>query len=331
MPEHSGIEEKIMDTEPLLSLVVPFYNEEAVIGQFFARVMPELERIPHIRFEILCVNDGSRDRTLDILVGYARLDARVRVIDLTRNFGKEAALTAAIFEARGDLIVPFDADLQDPPDVIAKLVEKWREGYEVVLAKRVDRESDSLLKKWTALFFYRIHNDVADVPIPENVGDFRLFTRDVAESLKTLPESCRFMKGLFAWVGFRTAIVDYAREARAAGTSKFSGWKLWNFALEGITSFSTMPLRIWTYLGLSVAFFAMTRAVYLVIRTLMYGVDVPGYASLATAVLLLGGIQLIGIGVLGEYVGRIYLESKGRPVYLVRKRYENMASHVHHA
>jgi glycosyltransferase involved in cell wall biosynthesis len=313
---------------PLLSLVVPFYNEEEMIGHFFSGVIPALERIPNIRFEILCVNDGSRDRTLEFLVAASQADDRVRVVDLTRNFGKEAALTAAIFEARGDLIVPFDADLQDPPDVIGKLVEKWRDGYEVVLAKRTNRESDSLLKKWTALFFYRIHNDVADVPIPENVGDFRLFTRDVRDALKALPESCRFMKGLFAWVGYRTATVEYTREARAAGKSKFSGWKLWNFALEGITSFSTLPLRVWTYLGLSVAFFALTRAVWLIVRTMIYGVDVPGYASLATAILLLGGIQLIGIGVLGEYVGRIYLESKQRPVYLVRQRYERAAPHA---
>ena len=317
-----------MDPLPLLSLVVPFYNEEEMIGQFFDRVIAELEGIPGIRFEIVCVNDGSRDRTLEHLILAARQDRRVRVIDLTRNFGKEAALTAAINEARGDLIVPFDADLQDPPHVIGRLVEKWREGYDVVLAKRVDRESDSVLKKWTAVSFYHFHNDVSDVKIPENVGDFRLFTRNVGDALKALPESCRFMKGLFAWVGYRTAVVDYVREPRAAGKTKFSGWKLWNFALEGITSFSTLPLRIWTYLGVSVAIFALTRAFWLVIRTILYGVDVPGYASLATAILLLGGIQLIGIGVLGEYVGRIYLESKGRPVYLVRKRYEKAMAHA---
>jgi glycosyltransferase involved in cell wall biosynthesis len=316
-----------MDTSPLLSLVVPFFNEEEMIGQFFGRVIPELERIPGIRFEIVCVNDGSRDRTLEQLVAASRQDGRVRVIDLTRNFGKEAALTAAINEARGDLIVPFDADLQDPPNVIGRLVDKWREGYDVVLARRVDRDSDSLLKKWTALGFYHFHNDVADVKIPENVGDFRLFTRAVCDALKALPESCRFMKGLFAWVGYRTAVVDYVREARAAGKTHFSGWKLWNFALEGITSFSTLPLRIWTYLGLSVALLAMSRAIYLAGRTLIYGVDVPGYASLATAILLLGGIQLIGIGVLGEYIGRIYLESKGRPIYLVRQRFEGSAPH----
>ncbi|MGJ7913943.1 glycosyltransferase family 2 protein [Massilia sp. LXY-6] len=317
-----------MDPLPLLSLVVPFYNEEEMIGQFFDRVIPELEGIPGIRFEIVCVNDGSRDRTLEQLIITSRRDGRVRVIDLTRNFGKEAALTAAINEARGDLIVPFDADLQDPPHVIGKLVDKWREGYDVVLAKRVDRESDSLLKKWTAVSFYHFHNDVADVKIPENVGDFRLFTRSVCDALKALPESCRFMKGLFAWVGYRTAVVEYVREARAAGKTKFSGWKLWNFALEGITSFSTLPLRIWTYLGLSVALLAMSRAFYLAARTLIYGVDVPGYASLATAILLLGGIQLIGIGVLGEYIGRIYLESKGRPIYLVRQRFEGTAPHA---
>jgi glycosyltransferase involved in cell wall biosynthesis len=311
-----------MDSSALLSLVVPFYNEEAVVGQFFARVIPELERIPGIRFEIVCVNDGSRDRTLECLVFASQTDERVRVIDLTRNFGKEAALTAAINEARGDLIVPFDADLQDPPDVIARLVDKWREGFDVVLARRIDRQADSILKKWTALLFYRFHNDVSDVKIPENVGDFRLFTRTVCDSLKALPESCRFMKGLFAWVGYKTTMVDYVREARAAGSTHFSGWKLWNFALEGITSFSTSPLRIWTYLGLSVALLAFTRAIYLAGRTIIYGAEVPGYASLATAILMLGGIQLIGIGVLGEYIGRIYLESKGRPVYLIRKRYE---------
>jgi glycosyltransferase involved in cell wall biosynthesis len=313
---------------PLLSLVVPFYNEEAMVDRFFRGVVPELERIAGLRFEILCVNDGSRDTTLERLIAAAQRDARVRVIDLTRNFGKEAALSAAIDEARGDLIVPFDADLQDPPAVIASLVDKWREGYDVVLAKRVNRDADSPFKKWTALSFYRIHNAVSDVRIPENVGDFRLFTREVCEALKRLPECRRFMKGLFAWVGFRTGVVEYARAPRAAGASKFSGWKLWNFAVEGFTSFSTLPLRVWTYVGVIVALFALCRAFYLVVRTVIYGVDVPGYASLATAILLLGGIQLIGIGVLGEYVGRIYLESKNRPVYLIRRRYEQAASNA---
>lgn len=306
----------------LLSLTVPFYNESETIVHFFANVIPALEQIPNMQFEIVCVNDGSRDDTLAQLVAYSARDARVRVIDLTRNFGKEAALSAAIDEARGDVVVPFDADLQDPPEMIALLVAKWREGYDVVLAKRANRDADSALKRWTANMFYRMHNAVSEVKIPQNVGDFRLMSREVVDALKQLPETRRFMKGLFAWVGYRTTVVEYARPERVAGETKFSGWKLWNFALEGFTSFSTLPLRVWTYLGSAVAVFALLRAAYLVVRTLIEGVDVPGYASLATAVLLLGGVQLIGIGVLGEYVGRIYFESKKRPVYLIRRRHE---------
>ncbi|WP_227012400.1 glycosyltransferase family 2 protein [Duganella sp. FT27W] len=315
-------------TTPLLSLVVPFYNESEVISHFFAEVIPELERVPGIRFEIVCVNDGSRDDTLSQLVAFSERDARVRVIDLTRNFGKEAALSAALDEARGDLVVPFDADLQDPPRMIAVLVDKWREGYDVVLAKRSDRATDSTLKRWTAVMFYRMHNSVSEVKIPENVGDFRLMTREVVEALKLLPETRRFMKGLFAWVGYKTTVVEYAREQRVAGDTKFSGWKLWNFALEGFTSFSTLPMRVWTYVGTAVALAAVLRAVYLIIRTWMFGVDVPGYASLAAGVFLLGGIQLIGIGVLGEYIGRIYFESKRRPIYLIRRRHQQELPHA---
>lgn len=308
------------DSKPtLLSLVVPFYNEGEVISLFFKEVIPLLEQLPEMRFEIVCVNDGSRDNTLQQLRWHASQDSRIRVVDLTRNFGKEAALSAAIDESRGDVVIPFDADLQDPPHVIAKLVEKWREGYDVVLARRNNRDSDTALKRWTAVMFYRLHNAVSEVKIPENVGDFRLMSRAVVDSLKCLPETRRFMKGLFAWVGYKTATIDYTREARVAGTTKFSGWKLWNFALEGFTSFSTLPLRIWTYAGTFVAICALVHATYLTIRTMVLGVDVPGYASLATAVLLLGGIQLIGIGVLGEYVGRIYFESKKRPVYLINR------------
>lgn len=303
----------------LLSLAVPFYNEEEVIPLFFTEVIGALERIPNLQFEIVCVNDGSRDNTLAQLVWHASQDSRVRVVDLTRNFGKEAALSAAIDESRGDVIVPFDADLQDPPHVISTLVEKWREGYDVVLARRNNRDADSALKRWTALMFYRLHNRLSEVKIPENVGDFRLMSRQVADALKCLPETRRFMKGLFAWVGYKTAVVDYTREVRAAGTTKFSGWKLWNFALEGFTSFSTLPLRVWTYAGSLVAMLSIGHALWLTIRTLIFGVDLPGYASLATAVLFLGGIQLIGIGVLGEYVGRIYFESKKRPVYLINR------------
>ncbi|CAD6510119.1 putative glycosyltransferase [Paraburkholderia hiiakae] len=305
----------------LLSLVVPFFNEEEVISPFFDATLPVLDLLKGVTFEIVCVNDGSRDSTLPRLYARAAADSRIRVIDLTRNFGKEAALSAGLDEALGDIIVPFDADLQDPPHVIALLLEKWREGYDVVVARRVNRDSDTWLKRKTAAMFYRMHNAVCDTHIPENVGDFRLITREVADALKQLPETRRFMKGLFAWVGYRTAFVDYVREPRAAGESKFSGWKLWNFALEAFTSFSTLPLRVWTYVGSFVALIAFLYAAFLIARTLIMGVAVPGYASILTVVLLLGGVQLIGIGVLGEYVGRIYAESKKRPVYLIRSRY----------
>jgi polyisoprenyl-phosphate glycosyltransferase len=305
----------------LLSLVVPFYNEEETISTFFPRVTASLELIEHIDFEIVCVNDGSRDRTLELLISASENDNRVQVIDLSRNFGKEAALSAGLAEAHGDIMIPFDADLQDPPEVIGELVRKWREGYDVVLAKRSDRTSDTFLKRQSALSFYRLHNRLADVKIPENVGDFRLMTREVVDALNTLPESRRFMKGLFAWIGYRTVEVQYVRDTRIAGKSKFSGWKLWNFAVEGITSFSTLPLRIWTYFGLLVAATSFAYAAYLIVRTLVRGIDVPGYASIFVSILFFSGVQMIGIGIVGEYIGRIYIEAKRRPLYIVRKRY----------
>lgn len=313
---------------PLLSLVVPFFNEEEAIPAFFSRVIPCLEALEDLRFEVVCVNDGSVDRTLACLIAMAESDERVRVIDLSRNFGKEAAMSAGLAEAEGDIVIPFDADLQDPPEVIPQLVAKWREGFDVVLARRVDRTSDSFLKRFSASHFYRLHNRLADVKIPDNVGDFRLMTREVANAVSALPESRRFMKGLFAWVGFRTATVSYSRDRRVAGNSKFSGWKLWNFALEGITSFSTMPLRIWTYFGLLVSVLAFAYATFLVIRTLVHGIDVPGYASLLVSILFFSGVQLIGIGILGEYIGRIYIEAKRRPLYLIRARYGRKAKNA---
>jgi len=311
------------DETQLLSLVVPFYNEGDALQAFFARVVPILESIPASRFEIVCINDGSTDNTLARLVGVARRDGRVRVIDLTRNFGKEAALTAGIDEAFGDAVIPIDADLQDPPELIPTLVEKWRQGAEVVLAQRASRASDSFLKRLTAAAYYRVHNCLSDLKIPENVGDFRLMDRSVVNALKQLPERHRFMKGLFAWVGFSTVIVKYEREPRSAGESKFSGWRLWNLALEGITSFSTLPLRSWTYLGTGIAMLAFCYGMYIVARTMILGVDVPGYASVLSLILFFGGIQLIGLGVVGEYIGRIYDESKGRPIYLVKRRYQD--------
>ncbi|MEM5273788.1 glycosyltransferase family 2 protein [Cupriavidus taiwanensis] len=306
----------------LLTLVVPCYNESDSIGKFFHCVIPVLEAIDAIRFEIVLVNDGSSDDTLAQLIAWSHRDPRVRVVDLTRNFGKEAALTAGLDEALGDAVIPIDADLQDPPALIPELVRRWREGAEVVLAQRSSRACDSWLKRMTAGAYYRVHNKLSDQKLPVNVGDFRLMDRVVINALKQMPERRRFMKGLFAWVGYRTVIVPYEREARSAGHSKFSGWRLWNFALEGITSFSTMPLRSWTYIGVAIALGAFGYGAFIVARTLVLGIDVPGYASLLSALLFLGGIQLIGLGVVGEYVGRIYDEAKGRPIYLVRRRYQ---------
>lgn len=306
----------------LISLVVPFFNEREAIPGFFQSVVPVLESIEGTSFEIVCVNDGSSDGTLEKLVERSHRDARVRVVDLTRNFGKEAALTAGIDEALGDAVIPIDADLQDPPGLIPILVARWREGAEVVLAQRASRACDSFIKRTAALAYYRVHNSLSELKLPENVGDFRLMDRAVVNALKQLPERRRFMKGLFAWVGYRTVIVPYEREARHAGHSKFSGWRLWNLALEGITSFSTLPLRVWTYLGFLIASFAFWYGIFIIARTIMLGVDVPGYASLLSVLLFFGGVQLIGIGVVGEYVGRIYYEAKGRPIYLVRRRYQ---------
>lgn len=310
-------------TSPLtLSVVVPVFNEAETIDLFIRAVDEVFAGRPDVKLEMVFVNDGSTDATLDQLLKAQTRDPRVRIVDLSRNFGKEAALTAGLETATGQVIVPIDVDLQDPPELILEMIAKWREGYEVVLAKRANRDSDTWAKRASASWFYRLHNKMADPQLPENVGDYRLMDRCVIDALKALPESRRFMKGLFAWVGFRTAVVEYTRLERVAGESKFNGWKLWNFALEGVTSFSTDPLRIWTYLGLAVSFLSFLFAAFIGLKVLIHGADVPGYASLIVAVTFLGGLQLMGIGVIGEYLGRTYLESKRRPVYLVRRIYD---------
>jgi glycosyltransferase involved in cell wall biosynthesis len=305
----------------LVSIVVPFHNEAGGVERFHRELSDALAALPGHRFEIVCVDDGSSDATLDELVALTARDPRVRVLELSRNFGKEAALTAGMDAARGEAVVALDADLQDPPELIGRLVEAWTGGADVVLARRTDRSSDSFLKRTTAELFYRIHNRLSSVKIPENVGDFRLLDRVAVDALKALPERQRFMKGLFAWIGFRTATVDYARRARASGASKFSGWRLWNFALEGITSFSTVPLRVWTYVGAIGAVLTFLYALFIIARVLVLGVEVPGYASLLVAILFLGSLQLLSVGVLGEYIGRVYLETKQRPVYVVRREF----------
>ena len=306
-----------------LSLVVPVFNEEETVALFVDRVNQVFANDPAIKLELVFVNDGSSDATLDCLLTLQQKNPSIRIVDLSRNFGKEAALSAGLKAATGQLVVPIDVDLQDPPELVLDMIGKWREGYDVVLGQRVNRDSDSWAKRITATWFYRIHNKIADPQIPENVGDFRLMDRAVVDALNELPESRRFMKGLFAWVGFRTTFVSYARPERVAGTTKFNGWRLWNFALEGVTSFSTDPLKIWTYIGGFVASISIIYAAYLTLRVFFLGIDVPGYASVMVAVTFLGGLQLVGIGVIGEYLGRTYLESKRRPIYLVRQIYES--------
>jgi len=303
----------------LISLVVPFYNEAESIDRFVETIIPIIENTRQFSWEIVCVDDGSRDLTLAKLVGLSARDKRFRIVELSRNFGKEAALTAGIDLSIGSAVIPIDADLQDPPELIAQMINAWKLGAEVVLARRIDRSSDSLLKRKTATWFYRIHNRLSKINLPENVGDFRLMDRVVVDALKKLPERQRFMKGIFAWIGFKTVTIDYIRAERFGGRTKFSGFALWNLAMEGFTSFSTLPLRIWTYIGALSSVFCLFYAVYIITSTIFFGVSVRGYASIFVAIMFFGSLQMISVGLLGEYIGRIYMETKQRPIYVVRK------------
>lgn len=307
---------------PLLSLVVPVFNEAESVGVFVQTVKNVFDDINHLKIEILFVNDGSHDDTLEKLLLLQKKNNHIRIVDLSRNFGKEAALTAGLIACKGDLVVPIDVDLQDPPEVILEMLDKWHEGYEVVVAKRVDRSSDTWLKRTSANLFYRVHNKIAEPTIPENVGDFRLMDRKVVDALNQLPESKRFMKGLFAWIGFQTAVVEFERQGRAEGKTKFNGLRLFGLAIEGLISFSVVPLRLWTFLGSLIAMASFLFVMTILVRFFVFGVDVPGYASLIVAITFLGGLQLVGIGVLGEYLGRVFVESKRRPVFIVRHTYE---------
>lgn len=305
--------------DPLISLVVPCYNEEAALDLF----MREADRVlVGFKLEFVFVNDGSRDGTLAKLIALAQHDNRVRAINLSRNFGKEAALTAGLDHTRGDVVIPMDADLQDPFETIPFFVAKWREGFDVVNGYRETRASDTMAKRQTAKWFYRFFNTVADHPIPENVGDFRLMDARVVETLRALPERSRFMKGLFAWVGFSTAAVAYVRPPRQAGRTSFNFSGLWSLALEGIFNFSTTPLRVWGYIGFVTAAAAFVLAVIIITKTLLFGRDLPGYASMVTIVLFLGGVQLLTLGIIGEYLSRVFAEVKGRPIYIIDRIFE---------
>ena len=309
-----------MTNIPDISFVVPMYNEEDVIATFFLTMEKTLKKLPQYTYEYICINDGSKDKTLSILKKYATKDKRIKIISFSRNFYKEQALFAGLEAATGRCVIPMDADLQDPPSLIADFLKKWQEGYEIVYGIRTDRSKDSIIKRFTAGLFYKIFNTIADRPIPENTGDYRLIDRKVVDAILQIKENKLFMKGIFSWVGFKSCGVEYKRQERAAGKTKFNYWKLWNFALDGITSSTTLPLRIWTYIGSLIAAISGLYALYIIGRTLFMGVDIPGYASLLVCILFFGSVQLIVLGIFGEYIGRIFMEVKRRPRYIIDEK-----------
>ncbi|BBD98334.1 glycosyltransferase [Sphingobium amiense] len=307
-----------------LSIVIPVYNEQEALSLFLDAARPAVDEALHLigpgaSAEYLFVDDGSTDRTADLLAILSRLNPDVRYLSLSRNFGKEAALAAGIDHATGDAVIPIDVDLQDPPAVIVDMVCAWLSGAQVVNARRIDRSSDGWFKRLSARGFYRLLNRMSDYPIPEDVGDFRLLDRQAVDAIRQLGEQARFHKGLFSWVGFKVATVDYVRAARGAGATKWRLGKLWSLAIDGITASTTMPLRIWSYIGGAVALLAMAYAAWLVVRTMTTGVDVPGYASIMVAVLMLGGLNLLSLGIIGEYLGRVAREVRQRPLYVVAR------------
>lgn len=312
-----------MSSAVTLSVIVPVKDEELAIQPFVSRVAAIIERLedPAARsYEILFIDDGSTDGTMRAIEAANASNARVRALSFSRNFGKEAALSAGIDHARGQAVVPMDVDLQDPPEVLGEMVAKWRSGFEVIYGVRRNRQKDSIAKRVSADLYYKAHNWLSEDKIPEHAGDFRLLDRRVVDVIRKLPERNRFMKGLYAWSGFSQASVSYDRAERALGETKFRPGKLWSLAIDGITSSSTLPLRIWTYVGGTVALLSFAYAAFILLRTLIGGVAVPGYASLMVAILFFGGVQLLSLGILGEYVGRILIETKGRPIYVISEQ-----------
>jgi glycosyltransferase involved in cell wall biosynthesis len=313
---NNSCQRNLLDTM-LLSIVVPAYNEQEVLPVFHKRLSAVLDSMA-VDAEIIYVNDGSTDQTLQSMEHLREEDPRIAIIDLSRNFGKEAALTAGLDHANGDAVVVIDADLQDPPELIPELVTQWKDGYDVVYAKRMAREGEGVVKKTTAYIFYRLIQMVSRVQIPEDTGDYRLLSRRAVDALKQMREQHRFMKGLFAWIGFAQKAVPYHRDPRYAGQTKWNYWKLWNFALEGFTSFTIAPLKVATYLGLVTALVAFVYAGIIIFEKLVYGNPVPGYPSVMVVILFLGGVQLISIGIIGEYLGRMFDEAKQRPLYFIK-------------
>ncbi len=307
----------------LLSIVAPAFNEEDVIQAFYERTCRVLEKLD-LASEIVFINDGSTDRTLEILLKLKKEDSRISIVDLSRNFGKEIALTAGLDHAKGCVAIPIDVDLQDPPELIQDMIVEWRKGYDVVYATRNQRHGENWLKKTTAQLFYRLMRVIGGrAAIPENTGDFRLMNRKALDAFQKMRERHRFLKGLFSVIGFKQTSVVYDRDPRFAGTTKWNYWRLWNLSIEGITSFTTAPLKAATYFGLLVAVLSLSLAVWTIYKTVVYGDPVAGYPSLMTAVLFLGSIQLIALGIIGEYLGRIFNETKQRPLYYLQDVFES--------
>jgi len=304
--------------DPTFSVVVPAYNEAGSLPALMVRLVPVMDALGE-GWEVVLVNDGSTDATLDAMQQLRAMDPRIAIVNLSRNFGKEAATTAGLDHARGDAVILLDADLQDPPELIPELVAAWRRGFDTVYAQRRERMGDSWLKRATASAFYRVMSRTGPVQVPRDTGDFRLMSRRVVEALGELRERHRFMKGLFAWVGYPSTAVPYDRAPRHAGSSAWSYWKLWNLALEGITGFTTAPLRVATYSGLLIGAGAAIYLTVIVVRTVLFGNEVPGYPSLLAVVLLLGGTQLLTLGIIGEYLARVFNEVKRRPLYLTER------------
>lgn len=305
-----------MSPFPLLSIIVPVYNENDVLVSFHKRLAKVLNQL-EMPSEIIYVNDGSQDDSLGVMKTIQQDDRRVGILDLSRNFGKEIAMSAGLDYAGGEIVVIIDSDLQDPPEVIPAFLEEWKKGYDVVYGKRVSRAGETFFKKATSYCFYRVIRSMSHVDIPADTGDFRLLSRRAVDALKQVTERHRFMKGLYAWVGFSQKAVPYQRDARFSGKTKWNYWKLWNFALEGITSFSTVPLKLSSFFGFFIALAAFLYALVIFLKTILYGDPVKGYPSLMTVVLFLGGMQLMVLGIIGEYLGRIFNEAKNRPLYFV--------------
>jgi len=306
--------------QQLLSIIIPFYNEQEVIEECQNRIASSVQAID-MDVEIIYINDGSKDNTLSILAKLMESDTRIKIIDLSRNFGKEIAMTAGIDAAKGDAVIVIDADLQDPPELMVDMVSTWREGYDVVYAKRVERKGESFMKKFTARLFYKLINKISDTEIPENVGDFRLMSRQAVDALNEVRERKRFMKGLFAWIGFPQKAIEYSRDPRFAGETSWNYGKLIKFAVEGISSFTQEPLRLATYAGFITAFGAFLFGSYFIAKTLIFGEVVQGFTTLITVILFFSGVQLLSIGILGEYIGHMFIESKQRPLYFIKKTY----------